>query len=493
MNFSDILDYLMNLTKTSNKELAEVLFFSQSYVSKLRRGHRSLKDIESIENICEFFSNRIYLPNQLDKLREKLKMGNLPLDPTKNEIALFLMENFFSDKTDEISILDEVFYNTIEIPSLGKINIDNRNKDTIHKDANIDFNFQKNKIKYMKFLDDIIASEKIGYIFYFINSYHLIYNNDSEVVGKFEEAMNHIIKNNIKFDIVLNLGLPINEILVMFESLLKYMFYDNIKIYYLSNGNGNYVSSSLLGAHSIGICNTYGIQGTIDFETILIYKGYDEYKKMEELFYQILSKAEPLATKYNPKNFSEQLKYSKLLLNEGKNTTVSKFLSLQSMESDLLEELLDSPEIAYLLEIGNVLKEEFDRFLKENVFIEIVDKSLLNTETFIKDSYWGYVYTKSQFKRHLESVLDRLETQKNYYFILSDHIEPNIIFHVNKNKGVLAIGKDKTIKGIFSSSKFVASIFDDYIKFKLLKPHISLEEERENSINKIKLKIDSLK
>lgn len=108
MNFSEKLDFLMNLTKTSNKELAEALYFSQSYVSKLRRGHRTLNDNVSIEKIGAFLSSRIFLPSQIAELKKTVNWIPLGDKPDNEELKVFLLEMFYFNNIKNTKKMNEI-------------------------------------------------------------------------------------------------------------------------------------------------------------------------------------------------------------------------------------------------------------------------------------------------------------------------------------------------------------------------------------------------
>ena len=60
MQFYEKLDFLMNITKTSNSALGQKVNLDASYVSRLRKGQRSaLKDITCIKSMCHTAGTRL--------------------------------------------------------------------------------------------------------------------------------------------------------------------------------------------------------------------------------------------------------------------------------------------------------------------------------------------------------------------------------------------------------------------------------------------------
>src|SRR6056297_197654 len=60
MNFNEKLDFLMNITKTKNSDLAMYTSLDSSYVSRLRRGKRNLSKNENfVMPMAEYFVKNI--------------------------------------------------------------------------------------------------------------------------------------------------------------------------------------------------------------------------------------------------------------------------------------------------------------------------------------------------------------------------------------------------------------------------------------------------
>ena len=63
MKFSEKLNFLLNLTNTPNNMLAKHLSLDPSYISRLRRGERSVPHadyLRSIASFCQTVYRRIY-------------------------------------------------------------------------------------------------------------------------------------------------------------------------------------------------------------------------------------------------------------------------------------------------------------------------------------------------------------------------------------------------------------------------------------------------
>ena len=73
MQYFDKLNFLMNITQTSNKELAAALSVDRSLISLMRSGKRGLsRKGENIKRMARFFAQRVTAQYQRHVLSEIL-------------------------------------------------------------------------------------------------------------------------------------------------------------------------------------------------------------------------------------------------------------------------------------------------------------------------------------------------------------------------------------------------------------------------------------
>lgn len=81
MNFAEKLDFLMNITKTSNSSLALATSLDPSYISRLRTGKRLMpKDEHIIHTMAVFLTRQVK-----DDLQKRILLDTLrPVTPPKD-------------------------------------------------------------------------------------------------------------------------------------------------------------------------------------------------------------------------------------------------------------------------------------------------------------------------------------------------------------------------------------------------------------------------
>lgn len=84
MLFYEKLDFLMNITKTSNSALGHKVKLDASYVSRLRKGQRSaLKNIACIKSMASYFARNCKEEYQRKTIFEALKISNFDVNSTE--------------------------------------------------------------------------------------------------------------------------------------------------------------------------------------------------------------------------------------------------------------------------------------------------------------------------------------------------------------------------------------------------------------------------
>lgn len=100
MLFSDKLNFLMNLTQTSNKELAAAISVDRSLISLLRTGKRGMpRNREHISRMAYFFSKHCVADFQRHALSEMLEQSILRSSMPSSALAEYIFK-WLSDDYD---------------------------------------------------------------------------------------------------------------------------------------------------------------------------------------------------------------------------------------------------------------------------------------------------------------------------------------------------------------------------------------------------------
>ena len=92
MKFSEKLNFLLNLTNTPNNMLAKHLSLDPSYISRLRRGERSVPHADYLRSIASFFARRCteeYIRSALATAMNQLAISSMQ---DVDELSLLLFQ-----------------------------------------------------------------------------------------------------------------------------------------------------------------------------------------------------------------------------------------------------------------------------------------------------------------------------------------------------------------------------------------------------------------
>ena len=118
MKFSNKLNFLMNITNTSNKELAEGISVDRSLVSLLRTGKRKTpRNHDHILHMASFFARRCLADFQFYALAEMLEKPELRSGIPEQELS----EQLYKWMLGDTPIVEHIFENISQPPSASYV------------------------------------------------------------------------------------------------------------------------------------------------------------------------------------------------------------------------------------------------------------------------------------------------------------------------------------------------------------------------------------
>ncbi len=118
--FAEKLNFLMNLTETSNKELSEALYFDTSYVLKLRTGKMAVQSYDNfIDQSAMYFANRLKSTYQREAAQAILCVGRIWPENPKELKAL--IAKWMSEDDDRYTNYIEQFMLNVSSENISSI------------------------------------------------------------------------------------------------------------------------------------------------------------------------------------------------------------------------------------------------------------------------------------------------------------------------------------------------------------------------------------
>ncbi|MDD3138459.1 MAG: hypothetical protein PHX08_05750, partial [Lachnospiraceae bacterium] len=110
MEFHEKLDFLMNITKTSNSSLGKRVNLDSSHLSRLRRGQRGpLKDEAIIGLMADYFARHCAEDYQCRAIEDALKLNFSAADVS--ELGIYIKEWLMNKKQEDVKSMEDFLNN----------------------------------------------------------------------------------------------------------------------------------------------------------------------------------------------------------------------------------------------------------------------------------------------------------------------------------------------------------------------------------------------
>ena len=108
MDFSSKLNFLMNITQTSNKELAKSIYVDPSLISHLKSGNRKRPhNHQHIVNMAEFFAKKSQAEFQRNAISEMLGKASIS-NSMPNQMLAKCLENWLLNDVDRSDLMEDI-------------------------------------------------------------------------------------------------------------------------------------------------------------------------------------------------------------------------------------------------------------------------------------------------------------------------------------------------------------------------------------------------
>lgn len=481
MLFHEKLDFLMNITKTSNRTLAKKVALDASYVSRLRNGQRQpAKQENYLRPMAQYFAQSCTDELQRIALGDALKMGYaLPDSPQAVASLIFQFLNEDQEKYDR-SLRD--FLNSIgsfefsAVPELPQSVMADPVSIPYEK-TGLYYGLEGKRRGIMDFLILILRQPRPLTLQLFSDENMDWLLEDSRFTRSWALLMANIVARGHRVQIIHTVSRNLQEMLFAITQWMPLYMTGAIEPYYYPQKREEVQKRTLFIAPGVAAisCTTLGYQTKHEM-TVL----YTETKAIEaqiKEFQSFLGLCRPLMRVFNQVNFHTYLGY--LMDFEqapGSVRRESPGLSLMSLPAGLMQDLLKSlPK--------NERQEAFDWFvlrqgifhknIKKYQYIEIISLAkpeavlcgevpVLFSDMLIKP---GLHYTKTQYQRHLQNILELLQTQSNYHVYLGGDVNSRAyLICLKEGKGCM-VAKTQSPSVVFAIDEPNLTLaFEGYLK-----------------------------
>ncbi|MDD3438216.1 MAG: hypothetical protein PHI04_02200 [Clostridiaceae bacterium] len=483
MEFHDKLNFLMDITKTTNISLARASSMDPSYISRLRNGKRKpVKNASYMIVFARFFSKRIHSEKQMDVFREVL----LPYTMfPESESALtdflhhWLVNNDFKNGHLNLPVLHRL---TDAEPRGGFNKNLNENVKPFFKTAcGLYQGIQERRLAAVHFLSTILNQNSPRTLFFFSDEDMSWMTGDPVFYQKWSHLMGQIIARGNRIKIIHDLTRGLDVILSSIQLWIPLYLSGAIEPYYYPRKRDGIYKRSLYIAPGLCAVSSDSIGTmTADESTAVFHQDLRMVEALENEFHHYLNLCRPLMSIFTPDKHQNYLSLLESFEREYAPTIFkTPHLSMLSMSESLMESiLLRYCKTSYNKNRSfyNKRLENFRKTLKRHSFTEIFSipekEALLAGKARINlpnpfESIEGF-YTPDDYRRHLDHVAVLTKHYDNYNVCIEKN-ECSLGYTLYAKEGIgVIVAKTKTpaVVLFIQESNLFAGFWDLLIEMK---------------------------
>lgn len=430
MDFCEKLDFLMNITKTTNSTLAHYTSVDASYISRLRRGKRRLSKNENyVRAMVTYFTKHCVEDYQKKALFDLLSDDGIILD--ENDKIEEILYNWIIIRTNPHKGV-EGFLNDLSLfqfrssPNI-EIQKNINKKDFINSEIGIHYGLKGKRDAVLAFLRSVIDTGSPQTLYLFSDEDMEWLTDDPVFTAKWASLMSQVIRQENKIKVIHTVSRDLDEMLNAIRDWMPLYMTGAIEPYYYpKKRDGIFKRTLFIAPKTVAlVSNSVGnmeesIPSMLVFDENAILAFHKEFSNY-------LSLCKPLMKIFTPKNKSEYYGIlSKFERNETFTIMKIEGISILTMPEDLGMRIMLRLGNSSTDELMNYHKSRIENFKKNlltNSFIDIVRmpdidqikagkvKVAFSDMFYLEDIY----YTRDEFKCHLENLVFLLENFKNYH------------------------------------------------------------------------------
>ena len=452
MQFYEKLDFLMNITKTSNSALGHKVKLDASYVSRLRKGQRrALKDFACIKAMAAYLAKNCKEEYQRKAVAEELKISTALAD--SDSLSEYLAKWLTDENKDETTAVGDFlsgfsnFISRQEAPEIFS-----QLKDTVEypqEDISVYYGVEGKRQAAVYFLSEAIVQSKPQTILLFSDEATDWMTADRNFASKWASLMSQLLSKGNRIKIIHTVSRDLDEMLNAIRQWMPLYMTGLIEPYFYPKKRDGIFKQTLFISPGVSAVISNSIGSSIDIAANMLIRNGDMINTYAEEFNQYLNLCKPLMRVYTAKDkeayFNTLMEYEK----EKSNSLIkTESLSILTMPESVVSRIinrLDSKEVNC-----RVLREQrkrlFEDNLKGNSYTEIIQLfdaehvkggkvKVASSEMLLGDAAY---YSLEEYILHLENIVDLLEKHENFHVHLAkEKTEVEYMVYAREDLGVI--------------------------------------------------------
>ncbi len=496
MTFSEKLNFLMDITKTTNSALSLYVSLDASYISRLRRGKRTaLRDDGNVRNMAVYFSRHCKEDYQKKALCDALGLHPSPEDVA--ELTSAITNWLLSVKDSENSPVEQFLGELASaqpgfVPSLNtEINFPN-------KDISVYFGVEGKRQAVLFFLNEVAAAEKPQTLLLFSDEETSWMTDDPQFARQWADLMLNVLAKGHQLKIIHTVSRDLDEMLSAISQWMPLYISGSIEPYFYPKKRDGIFRNTLFIAHDTAALVSSSVGNQTKRAANLLLREPSAVKAYEEQFLNYQNLCLPLMSIFNSKDKAAYLKTLSQFESENCRKIIkTESLSLITMPESLLLQISErtGSKSRQLCDQLADRRENFLSSLKIDGFTEIISlpepKELVNgnirlalSDLLETDTIF---YTPAEYILHLKSVAELLQTCENYHVHISDkHEREDFVVYAKEDRSVLLVKISAPPVAFLITEGNMTAAFWDYLRTLIGEKHFEKPDNKAmlNRINK---------
>lgn len=478
MEFHEKLDFLMNITKTSNSLLGQRVSFDSSHISRIRRGQRGpLKDEAIIGLMADYFARHCAKDYQRKAIADALKLNYAAADVS--ELGIYIKEWLMDKKQDDVKSIED-FLNNFKMrrtkPEALQVEQQNDlDASPVPDEISVYYGIEGKRQAAEYFLKDVIARNQPQTLLLYSDEATDWMTEDREFAIKWSRLMISALSRGNKIKIIHTVSRNLDEMLNAISQWMPLYMSGAIEPYYYPKKRDGLFKKTLFISPGVSAVVASSVGNMAGQAANLLIRNEDVIEAFTAEFNQHLSQCKPLMRIFSSKEVKTYLDTLTEFEKEKSNAVIrTESLSLVTMPDAVASEIIgrfNAPDWD-LKSYHKNRKKTFEENLKTNTVFEIIPKfdlELVNRNEVIvsfSDMMNGGAlhYTKEEYVKHLEHIAYLLEEHKNFHIkMIEGVIDSAYTVYAKDDIGAIVAKTSSPPIILAINEKNLSSAFWDYL------------------------------
>ena len=478
MNFNEKLDFLMNITKTKNSDLAMYTSLDSSYISRLRRGKRNLSKTENyVKSMAEYFIKNIKEDYQKKAIFDLISKDGLLKTEGKTNIEILYL--WLKNEKEELIAVEGFIENfsSFKFKKTSSWGITKNKPKTDTKSVKIYKGTQGKREAVLAFLS-LILEEKAPQTLLLFSDEDLDWlSGDNSFRNKWKEYMDQVILEGNKIIIIHELSRNLYEMLTSIKEWMPLYMTGAIEPYYYPKKRDGIFKRTLFAAPNTAAITSTVVGNMGDKNINYLIQDNAALKSLETEFNNYLKLCKPLVKIFDSRNRKQYLQTLGEFENEEGNSILNpNAISIRTLPIKTAEKIMirnNYVEKNQTLEYAKRRNKLFEENIKDWEFTDVVTlpkiEDVANDNVIINFSNLlgipPVTYKKDELIEHLENILRLSKKYQNYNLIINlEKSDKELSIYCKEDVGVIASKKEPPFMIFAINESNMTAAFWDFLK-----------------------------